>query len=192
MLINPYKIRPQTIQGTRILEDSMGLAGFQYINPAKPQRVWTLQYLFAHIPRRALGGIRAKFLDNKNFVSFCNQRDLEVLLGIGLPGDYCYWANQTYPIVNSREWYGLCLDHEDLLDDLHDRELRLREQYPGVLPTNLEITRRIYDGVTDKEELLILLRDCDTYGMGPDPRLETINYRWVSIERMPVQWDFME
>lgn len=194
MLLNPYKNRGMSIvPGTRVLQDSLGLAGFQHMDPAMPGRIWTLHYLFAPIERRALGGIRAKFVDNKGFTSFCNQRDLEVLLGIANPGDYCYWLDSKYPDPDDADWYGLCVDSEDLLDDLQDRELRLREQYPGVLPGNLEIVRRVHDAGKDSQELLTLLWDMDPEtGYSPDTRLETIERRWVLVERTYVKWAYVD
>ena len=193
MLINPFKTSMVTVPGTRILEESFGLAGFQYTDPREPQRAWTLQYLLAPIPGRALGGVRARFTDSKDFVSFCNQRDLEVLTGIAKPGDHCFWLEEKYPGPEDNEWYGLCLDSEDLLDDLHDRELRLREQHPGILPSDLEIVRRVHDDGSDSEELHKLLWDADLEtGQGPDPRLETIERRWVRVERTKISWTYAD
>jgi hypothetical protein len=193
MLINPFKTKVATIPGTRILEESFGLTGFQYTDPREPSRAWALQYLLAPIRGRALGGIRAKFVDSKGFVSFCNQRDLEIITGIAQPGDYCPWLGDNYPGPEDKEWFGLCTDTEDLLDDLQDRELRLREQYPGVLPSNLEIVRRIHDEGSDSEELMQLLWDMDIEtGQGPDPRLETIERRWVRVERTKLSWIYAD
>jgi hypothetical protein len=193
MLLNPCKVHLPVITGTRILQNDLGLAGFQYQDPANPGRVWTLQYLFAPIPRRALGGIRAKLMDDKGFVTFCNQRDLEILLGVAKPGELCYWLGQDYPEIGEKDWYGLCVDEEDLKDDLHERELRLREQCPGILPSHIEITRRIHDGGADAEELNLLLWDMDmNTGLGPDTRLETVDRRWVRIERTPVKWKYTD
>jgi hypothetical protein len=193
MLLNPCKTKISTIEGTRVLEDGFGLIGFQYVEPKNPQRIWTLQHLLAPLPRRALRGIRAKFTDEKGFVSFCNQRDLEVLLGLGKPGDFCHWFNGFYPEVGDRNWFGLCADQEDLADDLQERELRLREQYPEVLPSDLEIVRRIHDGTKDTEELIVLLWDMDPEtGYSPDARLETIEKRWAKVERTPVNWELVD
>ena len=83
----------------------------------------------------------------------------------------------------------MCVDSEDLLDDLYERELRFREQYPGILPNNLEIVRRVHDGGTDFEEYYILLCDMDrSTGYGPDTRLETVDARWSRVERTPLKW----
>lgn len=133
--------------------------------------------------------MRARFIDNKGFVSFCNQRDLEVLLGVAQPGTHCYWADSDYVEVGSPEWYGMCLDTEDLEDDLLDRELRLREQYPGILPSHMELVRRLHSGGNDSEELLLLVNDMDmATGFGPDPRFETLTRRWVRIEKTQLYW----
>lgn len=190
MLLNPCKTRLSTIPGTRILEDNFGLAGFTYVDPASPERVWVLEYLLAPVPGRALGGIRARLTDDKGFVTFCNQRDLEVMIGVASPGDHCFWAGNPYPGPGDEDWYGLCADRQDLLDDLYDRELRLREQYPGILPNHLEISRRVHgNDVLDAEELHVLLWDGDPIsGYGPDTRLETIERRWARAERTTVKW----
>jgi hypothetical protein len=132
-------------------------------------------------------------MDTKGFVSFCNQRDLEVLLGIARPGSVCLWADMDYEEVDEPGWYGLCVDDEDLEDDLLERELRLREVYPGILPNNLQIERRIHNAGTDLQELHLLISDIDpATGFGPDPRLETVSKRWVRVERVLLQWGMMD
>jgi hypothetical protein len=193
MLINPYKVNLANIPGTRILADDLGLAGFRYPCTRNPKRIWTLQYLFAPITRRSLGGVRAKFVDNKDFVTFCNQRDLEVILGIANPGDYCPWTKTAYPGPEDRDWYGFCMDDEDLTDDLHDRELRLREIYTSVLPDNLEIVRRVHSDSLDREELFVILCDYDfTTGIGPDVRFETIKRRWALADKTKMAWEYVD
>lgn len=192
LLINPYKTQVQTIPGTRILSNGLGVVGFQYRDPITPNRTWVVQQLLAPIKGRHLGGIRAKLCDEKSFVTFVNQRDLEVIVGIAKPGDYCYWMEEYYPGVGDDDWYGLCLDDEDLLDDLHERELRLREQYPGILPSFIEIYRRIHSDGADAEELFTLIADADIEtGYGPDYRLETVSNRWSRIERTSVKWAYL-
>jgi hypothetical protein len=132
-------------------------------------------------------------MDNKGFITFCNQRDLEILLGLGQPGELCYWTHQKYPEIGEDDWYGFCVDDEDLMDDLHERELRLRQQFPGILPDGLEIIRRIHDDGADAEELYVLLWDMDRVtGFGPDTRLETVRARWARVERNPVQWKYID
>lgn len=193
MLINPNKVQLATIPGTRILQETFGLVGFQHIDPREPRRSWTLQCLYAPIRRRRLNGIRAKFVDTKGFFSFCDQRDLEVLLGIARPGAPCHWADMDYAEVGDPGWFGLCVDEEDLEDDLLERELRLREYYPAGIPTNMQLERRIHSDRTDAQELHMLLGDIDhATGLGPDPRLETISKRWVRIERVPLQWELVD
>lgn len=193
MLINPNRVQLPTIPGTRILEESFGLVGFQYMDPHEPRRAWVLQCLYAPIKRRRLNGIRAKFMDTKGFISFCNQRDLEVLLGIARPGSVCLWADMDYEEVGESGWFGLCLDDEDLEDDLLERELRLRDALPGVLPTHLQIERRIHSAGADMQELLMLVGDFDPVThIAPDPRLETISKRWVRVERMPLLWEMTD
>ncbi len=170
---------------------ALGLVGACIDDPKRDGRVWHIVNLYAPIERRHLGGIRAKLVDNKGFVTFCNQRDLELLLGLAKPGQLCLWMDKDYPELDSREFYGLCADEEDLQDDLFERELVLRNEQPGVLPFGLELTRHLHlSSGLDVEELITMLWDCDPdTGWGPDIRLETVHHRWTSVERERVLWD---
>lgn len=190
MILNPNNTQLQSVPGTRILSDDYGLAGFQYTEPSNPLRLWTLQYLLAPLSGRALGGIRARFLDEKGYVTFLNQRDLEVIAGIAQPGDDCLWLGEPYPGPDDDEWFGFCVDTQDLNDDLHDRELRIREAYPNmILPSGIEIARRVHSGKSDWEELHTMLWDVDVEtGFGPDTRLDTVESRWSRIEKVPLPW----
>jgi hypothetical protein len=193
MLLNPYQTLLEVLPGSRMLRDAsaLGLVGVCIDDPKRAGRAWQITNLYAPIERRHLGGIRAKLLDQKGFVTFCNQRDLELLLGLAKPGQLCIWTDQDYPELDSQEFYGLCADEEDLQDDLFERELVLRGEQPGVLPYGLELTRRIHtsSGI-DAEELNTMLWDCDPdTGWGPDVRLETVHNRWASVERTKVRWD---
>lgn len=191
MLLNPYTTHVQTLPGTRILTETLGLIGAVIPDLYESSRRWTIISLYAPIAGRALSGIRAKLEDQKGFVTFCNQRDLEVLIGLAKPGDYCLWAREEYPEPRSRDFYGLCVDSEDLEDDLYDREILIRAELPGVLPNGIELTRRIHiDGPNvDVEEFDLFLDDCDPItGLGPDLRLDTVMSRWKRVERTRLNW----
>lgn len=189
MLINPYQVRLPTYPGTRLLQETFGLTGYQVLDDKDPERTWVLQALYEPLPERMVGGIRAKLYDQKGFVTFCNQRDLEVLLGIASPGTRCRWLGKDYAAPGDRNWFGLCTDSDDLVDDLFERELWLRQTQP-LLPSNLELTRRVHmDEGYDVEELDLLLWDADPdTGYGPDPRFETIERRWRRVSRDRVVW----
>ncbi len=191
MLIHPYVDRLTVYPGTRILQDTLGVVGWVLQDPLELERMWTIHMLFAPIPKRALGGIRAKLVDQKQFVTFINQRDLEVLLGVGKVGGWCPWTGASYVGPGDKDWFGLCVDDVDLADDLHERELLLRAQQPtGTLVSGQELVRRVHhDQGRDEEELLTLLwdRDPDTM-IVPDGRLETLDRRWVRIEKRKVLW----
>ena len=151
--------------------------------------MWTLQGFYAPC-RRGLGGLRAKFLDQKNFTTFLNQRDLEVLIGLVEPGSYCTWSGAAYLEPGEDGWYGFLMDEDDLVDDLHTREMFLRAQSPSGILMAGDITRRLHleDGV-DIEELQVLLWDTDPEtGMTPDGRFETIERRWSRVERTRLLW----
>ena len=194
MLVNPYveKTRVATYEGTRLIQEDLGIIGAEVYDPKEPLRKWFVQSIYAPLPGRALGGVRAKLQDEKGFVSFINQRNLEVSLGLVRPGQWCNWAGQPYVDPDDRDWFGICADEEDLLDDLHERELLLRAHIPGgVLYPPMEITRRIHRDVkSDFEELFMLLWDMDPEtGFGPDLRLETIESRWSKVEKERLVWD---
>ena len=196
MLVNPFGALP-VLPGTRILSESFGLDGVRFDDPQQRGRVWFVYRLFAPIAGRALGGVRAKLVDNKGVITFVNQRDLELLLELAKPGEWCHWANCAYPGLNDEldGWYGLCCDAEDLRDDLHEHELILRQQYQsyGYLPSGLEYTRNVHmDKKYDVQEGLVFLWDKDTEtNYGPDGRLETIERRWRSVERRQLQWEML-
>lgn len=194
MLVNPYTEPNRVVpyNGTHLLQDNLGVQGREVHEPGAHGRLWCVYSLFAPLPSRALGGIRAKLIDEKNFITFCNQRDLEVLLGIARPGDWCRWAGSEYVGPDHPEWFGLCADDDDLLDDLQERELMLRSNTPGgVLSGHLEIVRRVHiESKYDAEELFILLGDYDhETGHFPDMRLETIERRWTRSHRERLRWD---
>jgi hypothetical protein len=191
IITNPYRERPTAIPGTRLLEDQFDLLGTRIPDPDLEGRVWEVQGVYEPIQGRALGGIRTKLVDQKNFVTFCNQRDLEFMLGLGKEGSYCTWADTEYVAPDDRNWCGFCCDSEDLVDDLFDREMFLRAQMPGgvLVPTN-SIERRVHHRTThDCEEQWVLISDSDPdTGYFPDLRLETLLRRWARAESVKVRW----
>ena len=191
MLVNPYREQLAVYGGTRLLAENYDVAGIRIPDAFNPFRFWEVQALYAPIPGRRLGGVRARLLDQKGFVTFCNQRDLEVILGIGTPGAYCIWAGEAYVGPSHPDWFGLCADEDDLIDDLHAREMSLRDQVGGVLSGSLSIDRRVYlEQGSEYEENYVLLYDYDPdTGAVPDPRVETIHRRWIRSERVRIKWD---
>lgn len=191
MLVNVYTETVPVIPGTRLIQPTLGVVGTTFNDPYDKRRTWEIQALYAPIPGRALGGIRAKVIDQKGFITFCNQRDLEVLLGVAKPGDYCIWAAEDYYGPDEEEWYGLCCDDEDLLDDLQEKELFYRSQMPGgVLFGNVSWERRVHvEKNWDAEECWVFLQDINPEtGFYPDVRFETIGSRWARAERRRVHW----
>lgn len=193
MLFNTQQLRNlQLIPGTRMLSECVLTPGMPVTDFREPWRHWSVQWLFAPIPGRKVGGVRAKLIDHKGFTGFINQRDLEVTLGHGKAGTWCEWLGAEYRSPTDRDWYGICCDADDLEDDLFERECWLRQQlqYP-YLPTHLEIRRRLHiDEGNDVEELDVLLGDMNfETGQYPDPRLETVSRRWTRAERSPLIWE---
>ena len=195
MLINPHGQLP-ILPGTHLLTESFSLVGTVFEDPKQDGRTWSIERLFAPLRGRALGGIRARVVDNKGFMSFVNQRDLELLLDLAKPGDWCHWDRSVYPGLNDEEdgWFGICCDEYDRRDQLQEYELFLRSYYSDQytqLPAGFEYTRRIHkDYGKTVEELLLFLWDLDpSTGLGPDGRLETIERRWSSVEERSVIWE---
>lgn len=190
MLVNAYseegKIATSAIPGTRIIRSSLGILGATFSDVNNRERIWTVNALYSPLPGRAVGGVRAKLIDTKGFISFCNQRDLEVLLQLASPGKYCPWMDQTYEGPGDPNWLGLGVDNDDLLDDLFDKELEARAMSPhGRIDLGLCLERRVHDGhQNDYVETLMLINDTNPYtNETPDTYLETIERRWVSVER---------
>lgn len=210
MLVHPYnerdKHRLETFVGTRLLKDDLGLVGVTVRDPSDSERTWRVQSVYASVPRQGLGGIRTRFVDQYDFVTFCNQRDLEVLLGLGTPGRYCPWTGKEYVGPGDPEWFGFCVDDNDLLDDLYDRETLLRQVSPlPMLERGSTIKRRIYSGgdqtskgwiwpstsktASNYEEEWDLLWDMDPEtGTCPDTRISTLSRRWSRTTRNRVRW----
>lgn len=194
MIVHPTMDRGRLqVCGGRLLAETFGLIGVRFNDPHEPRREWVVDGLYYPIWGRAVGGIRARVIDQKGFASFLNQRDLEVLLGHAGPGDYCSWLGKDYVGPYDREWIGFCMDEEDLRDDLYAREVELRyhqEQLTGspILPQDLELDRYVRSS-SDSRELLVLLFDYDQQtGEAPDTRIQTIDLRWRRVERTGVQW----
>jgi hypothetical protein len=197
VLVHPYnerdKPRLETFVGTRLLRDDLGLSGVVVRDPDESERLWRVQSVYAPLPRQGLGGVRTKLVDQYGFITFCNQRDLEVLLGLGTPGRNCPWIGKEYVEPGDREWFGFCADEEDLLDDLYDRETLLRQTCAlPILPRNSSIKRRIYTsgrgGHLEEEWDMLWDMDPET-GICPDTRLETLERRWTRVARSKVRWD---
>lgn len=197
VIINVHRERDRLgLLAGRVLQETFELVGTRIRDLDNPKRVWTINSFLAPLPGRAIGGVRARLVDQKDFVTFLNQRDLEVMLQRAEPGERCPWLGSDYESpFDTRKWIGFLTDGEDLEDDLFIREADLRavqmEMTNGImLPTGFEITRRIHlNERSDIEELLYLRGDFDpTTGMFPDPRLETIGNRWSSIEKRAVRW----
>jgi hypothetical protein len=185
MLFNPFTTSLPTNTGTRALREDfvypLQLVGRQLFDPKEPWRLWTVQWLYAPLRKRSLGGIRTKLVDSSGYVTFCNQRDLETLLGLGPPGQRVPWERSEYYLEPSDpDWYGLCADADDLEDDLYERELHLRyaaPDYCAPLPQYSEIHRLVhYDEGNDYAELYLLRQDSDN-------TFEHVAQRWTRVDK---------
>lgn len=198
MIVHPYKEREQlvTLQGS-LLDGDFGLIGVQVRDTEVPKRVWTIQGFYSPIWGRKISGIRAKVRDQYGFVSFINQRDLEVLLGEGIPGDHCSWLGEEYVSpFDEHQWIGFAMDDDDLRDDLYDREMQTRLDWLDICGevrplAEVEIERSIYTGPKqNRQEVLYLFRDDDPEtGETPDTKLSTVQRRWTRISITALRWE---
>lgn len=162
------------------------IIGFTLTDYRMRERVWTVTAVYAPVLSRQLGGVRIKLTDQKGVVTFCNQRDFEVMTEMAKPGDWCAWTGAKYPGPDDQDWIGFFMDETDLEDDLYERELALRAEHPKVmLPQTSEIWRRLHlGGQRIVEECWVLINDFAVdLGYGPDTRLETIPCRWSRASR---------
>jgi hypothetical protein len=196
MIVNPSKQKLEAFEGTHLLQNDFGLTGAVLYDPEEPGRTWRISALYLPLNRH-LGGIRAKCQDSKGFVSFINQRDLELLLGLGKPGQWCGWLGDEYPELGRGKWTGFCMDSEDIADDLYDKELVIRGEVfectgqQLAIPEGTEVEQWIHYNVNNDAVRRCFLRwDMDSQtGLSPDPRLETLMNRWVPYEVEKVRWE---
>lgn len=197
MIINPFQHREAltTYAGTRLLQADFGLVGVTFLDPFNRHRMWRVESLYAPTGHRAVDGIRAKLVDQKGYITFINQMDFEVVLGLAEPGRLCRWSGKKYAGPGDVDFYGMFVDDDDLVDDLYDRELFLRGgSSSGVLTEGTEFIRRVHkEEKVDVEEQWVLLWDGDPEtGIHPDIRFETVERRWTRVECMRAPWDLAD
>ncbi len=149
----------------RVESDLVGL--HLYAN----NRQWVVTSVYAPIQTLRIPGLRYRLQDEKHFVSFCNQRDFEVLVGIGEPGSWCSWLGDVYVDPTSRSWFGLCWEMFDHQDDLAEWSILLEQE--GRLYNGVELERRIHDDGKDYRDLRYLQE-------GTWLRIETEPENWVA------------
>lgn len=173
-----------------MLVTDLGLTGTRVSDRKNPNRIWTVTAVYAPVEERHLGGLRIKLVDQKEFVTFCNQRDFEVLIELAQPGDFCKWTGKPYVAPNDDGWFGFCMDRVDLEDDLYERELAQRAVSSTAVLPNAEAWRRVHiDLLRDAEDYWMLLWDRDPEtGHAPDTKLETIYSRWTCVSRDWIEW----
>lgn len=189
MLIHPSRTNLTTFPGTRVIASDFGLGRFSYAEKKNPNRVWFFYAALLPLASKPIKGIRIELRDQKGFTTFINQRDLEVLLELGVPGTRCEWCGGTYREVDGEGWIGLFGDFDDWTDVLQREELNIRaQQQGGLLLPGQEIVLNLYDGARDYCDLMTVLTDTDKDGLSPDTKITTIHKRWSRIERTPVNW----
>lgn len=192
MLINAYARPPRPVAGCRLLEENFNILGRELQDPHERGRIWTLENAYSPASGRRIGGIRVKARDQKGFITFINQRDLEVLLGEGFPNAWCEWSGSRYVGPQHADWVGFAADDDDLLDDLYEVELALREE-SLILPAGLTVTRLVHLARgTDRQEQWAFVMDVNLRtGLSPDTGFSTLKSRWTLLRRDTVYWERM-
>lgn len=190
MIVNPFteKGRLATFRGTRILREDFNLLDHIIKDVRRPYREWTIVGVYSPLTCRAVEGIRVKVVDESGVITFVEQMDLEVLMGLAHKGDMCAWSGKRYLGPGDNAFAGLVCDEDDLLDDLMDTENVIRMSTP-VIPDRATIHRKLHlEFGHEVEETWMMLGDSDKEtGMSPDLRMETLERRWKRISRTPIR-----
>lgn len=185
----------ETITGTRLLSSTFGLVGKLFPDTVNAQRIWKVLNTLAPLePFRGYKSYpRLRVVDQEGFVSFIHYMDYSLLTGFVKQGALDPYSGLEYHQIGDfrNGWRGLYADAEDLEDDLHIRELEIRETHGWdlILPC-FSLTRYVHTSER-KDECIVdeLQFDADPLtGYGPDMRLETIRKRWAQKERWIVPW----
>ena len=120
----------RTLPGTRILVENLGLIGSRFTDPAEVSRRWAVISVLRPLVIRPDRGVRCRVIDQTGIVSFVEHTDLELLTHRAKPGEFCPWTQDEYPEVGDElaGWRGLFMEEPELEDDLHIRELELRQE----------------------------------------------------------------
>ena len=195
-----YIVSPElAVSRLRVSDSSMILflkhdcIGKSVRDPDNKSRLWTVRDAFAPEEDVAAGnslGVRFRCIDARGFVTFINQRDLEVLLGYGKPGERIPWSDNRYyvSVFSEAHWVGFQVQKWDSLNDLHLREtaIRIDRGYGNApIPMGATITRLIHmrDG-QDLEVKFTCVGNADRHsGYGPDTQFGSVEYRWNCVEK---------
>lgn len=188
------------VPGTRILLDDFGLIGSRFRDPKEDSRFWTVVGTLKAIIGRPNRGFRLRVIDQVGIISMVEIADYSLLKQLAKPGEFCPYTQDKYPEVGDEHagWRGLFMEEEDAADDLHIRELELRQQLAAqygynwwefILP-EMQLTRYLHTSERrDVERLDMLLRDFDPdTGEGPDPDIGTLGRRWVKVHQEDIVW----
>jgi len=190
VIVNPFaeKGRLATFKGTRMLRDDFNLIDRTVTDVRQPYREWTIVGVYSPLTCRAVEGIRVKVVDESGVLTFIEQMDLEVLMGLANKGDLCSWSGKRYLGPGDNAFAGLVCDEDDLLDDLMDTENVIRISTP-VIPDRTTIHRKLrLEFGHEVEETWMMLGDLDVErGTSPDTRMETLERRWRRISRTPLR-----
>lgn len=184
----------QVIAPTRCLDDQFGLVGATFEDPKNPRWTWTVLGVYSPIPNRTLPGVRTLVVHPQSGVySFYNQRDLEVAIGMYSQGDVIPWMPGIvrYPGPHNPNFYGACLDNEDIRDLTQQQERMLRQEILKQqgnmrIPAGYQLKRRLHmDYTRVVEETIQCLGDNLSANGTVDMSLDAVERRWRRTSATP-------
>lgn len=194
-IVDPNTYPFRKVGHSRLLTDHLGVVDMTLRDPITPNRTWTVQGVYLPV-KREMGGIRLRLTDSKNFVTYLNQRDAEVLLDFATFGSVCSWSSTRYLSPSDASFWGLCMSPEEQRDELYAQEvlLRMALQRKGqdpILANNTEIDVRMH--IAPRQDVRKVFRFLGDFNPetrdSPDVTFERIDRRWVEVGTYNCSWE---
>ncbi len=184
------------------LIETFGYVGETVVDPFVPGRGWTVEA--AYLPTRTANGLTYsegplfRCFDQKTVFGYICMRDLEVLLGIGRPGDPIPWdqpPQERYPrpdlnwqnTFSDGDWAGF--HGYDQGNELYERELELRHSgdlYPGRVISYYMVVASCRNNIDEVE-----IMDYEFLGVHESYQMTvgTVDSRWKALRSYKsVKW----
>lgn len=139
----------------------------------------------AYLPEYQNRGFRYRIQDDLGFYSFMDQLELEVIFGMGEPGQIPAWGVEEYPEYEDTRWVGPMMGKMDLDDDLFEYELELRCQYENI-PAGTAIERPVLTQLLRRSVYYEVLLQNIMAQQAPQD-VTTIRQRWSRAEEKDVR-----